>query len=412
VTANRARCVLAVAASVFAFVLAPTARADTAVVGSSDLASNAPAIDNFGQDIPVFQGDTAGGYVLSSPTGGTITSWSFRSGGIDPGRKFVLRVVRPAGADWSAVTTSGPVAISSTAGTDAVQGPFSTSLPVQAGDRIALQAVDSQGEVPIEAGVSGSDGIRYFGAPLTDGSSAPLPPGSDMDNGQIVPIQATVESGSASPPPQPPQNQVPPEISGTPAVGQTLTCSSGSWGGTGPFTYSDVWTQRTRVTVHPPGHHPHTQFVSQQAGTGPTLQVPDLVPATSTITCTVTARSDFGSADATSPPVAVQATVPVLGRRRVGRRFVPARPAVSLSGGTPVIGSCSTGTWLHHPDRYRFFWYSGAHHSNPLAGKRLVGRRQTFRLRKADARRWLACRVIAYNAAGHSQSVSSQIHGR
>ena len=402
---------LAVVAGMFALVLTPSARADTAIVGSSDLPSNAPAIDSFGQDIPVFQGDTAGGYVLSSPTDGTITSWRFRSGGIDPGRKFVLRVVRPAGADWSAVTTSGPAAVSSAAGTDAVQGPFTTSLPIQAGDRIALQAIDSQ-EVPIETGVSGSDGVRYFGAPLADGSTAALPPGSDMNNGQIVPIQATVEAGSATPHAQPPQNQVPPQISGTPAAGQTLTCAPGSWGGTGPFTYTDVWTQRTREIVRGPGVHVHVQYVSRQAGTGPTLQVPDLAPATSTIKCTVTAHNDLGSVDATSSPVAVLATVPVLGRRRVGRRLVPARPVISLGGGPLPTGTCSTGTWLHHPDRYRFYWYAGGHHSNPLAGKRIVGRRQTFRLRKGDARRWLACRVIAFNAAGHAQAVSAQVQGR
>jgi hypothetical protein len=401
---------VAVAAGMLALVLAPSARADTAIVGSTDLGSNAPVIDNFGQDIPVFQGDSAGGYVLSAPANGTITSWSFRSGGIDPGRKFVLRVVRPAGGDWSAVTTSGPAAISSAAGTDAVQGPFTTSLPVQAGDRIALQAVDSQGEVPIETGVSGSDGVRYFGAPLADGSSAALPPGSEMDNGQIVPIQATVQSGDA--PPQPPQNQVPPEISGTPAAGQTLTCAPGSWGGTGPFTYTEVWTQRTRETVHGPGVHSHIRYVSRPAGTGPTLQVPDLAPATSTIKCTVTAHNNLGTAEATSAAVTVQATAPVLGRRRVGRRFVPARPVISLSGGSPTTGTCSTGTWQHHPDHYRFYWFAGGHHSNPLAGKRIVGHRQTFRLRKSDARRWLACRVIAINAAGHTQAVSAQIHGR
>src|SRR5690242_19145033 len=81
---RRPRSAPAVVAGVFALVLAPSARADTTIVGSSDLASNAPAIDNLGQDIPVFQGAASGGYVLSSPTDGTITSWRFRSGGICP----------------------------------------------------------------------------------------------------------------------------------------------------------------------------------------------------------------------------------------------------------------------------------------------------------------------------------------
>jgi hypothetical protein len=387
---------------------APSASADPVTVGSTDLASNAPTKDEFGQDIPVFQGATSGGYVLSSPMAGTITSWRFRSGGIGPGKTFVLRVLRPAGSDWAAVATSGPAAVTSAADADVVQGPFTTSLPVEAGDRIALQAVDAS-DVPIEAGVPGSDGVRYFGGAVSDGSTASLPPGSEMNNGQIVPVQATVESAGT---PQAPQNQVPPKITGTPAAGETLTCEPGSWGGTAPFTYSDVWTERTRVIAHGPGRRSHASYVSRQAGTGPTFEVPDLAPATSTITCTVTAQNSLGTADARSAPVVVRPTVPALGRRRAGRRFVAALPVISLAGSGPTTGTCSTGKWLHHPTRYRFLWYSGARRHNPLAGKRLVGRRQTLRLRPADARRWLACRVIAYNDAGHAQAISAQVHGQ
>ncbi|MGH8984183.1 MAG: calcium-binding protein, partial [Acidimicrobiia bacterium] len=39
----------------------------------------------------------------------------------------------------------------------------------------------------------------------------------------------------------PPANESPPETSGTPRAGETLTASSGSWGGTAPITYRYQW---------------------------------------------------------------------------------------------------------------------------------------------------------------------------
>ena len=406
------RFVAVLVAGLCVLVFASAARADTTIVGSTTLVSNSPNIDLLGQNIAVFQGDAAGGYVLASPTAGTVVSWSFRSGGIAPGKTFVLRVLRPAGGGWTAVATSGPAAISSAAGTDAVQGPFATSLPVQAGDRIGLQPVDDA-NTPIETGVSGADGIRYFSAPLADGASAMLAPGAGMDNGQVVPVQATVQftpnqpGGGPPPPPQPPQppqNQVPPHITGTPAAAQTLTCDPGSWGGTGPFTYTQTWNQRTLQPafhgIH--GQRPPATYVTRQAGTGPTLVVADLAPNTSTITCTVTAHGSAGTTNADTAPVTVQATAPVPAPRRLGHRVVPARPVISLSpvAGVGVVGTCSKGTWLHYPVRFRFFWYSGG---------RVVGHAQRYRLRRTDAHRLLRCRVYAYNAAGRGLAISAPV---
>ena len=73
---------------------------------------------------------------------------------------------------------------------------------------------------------------------------------------------AIPSSGSAPPPPPPPPPTTPPpppnptgapantrraEITGTPAVGATLTASIGSWSGPTPMTYSYRW-QRCSVT--------------------------------------------------------------------------------------------------------------------------------------------------------------------
>lgn len=398
-------------ASMCALMLAPAAQADTATIGMTTFASTPTPPIFTGQNIPVFQGAAASNYVLASPTTGTIVSWSFLSGGVAPGKTFALRVLRPAGAGWTAVATSGPAAVSSPEGSDITQGPFLTSLPVQAGDRVALQPIND-GNVPIETGANGSDGIRYFDAPFADGSTAMQSLGSAMNNGQVIPVQATVQPASAPPPaPQPPQNQVLPSITGTPAAGQTLTCDPGGWGGTDPITFSEVWTQRVVHHKVLPHHRVATVHVNTQIGTGPTVVVPDLPPDTSTITCTVTAQSSAGTVTLVTAPLTIQATKPVLANRRVHLHLVPIHPVITLGAGAGALSTCSTGTWLHYPARYRFDWYAGRHAKNPVAGKRIVSHRQSYRLHAADARRWLVCRVIAYNAAGHTVAFSGQVAG-
>src|SRR5205807_1386098 len=119
------------------------ARASTVVIGDLALGTNAPNLDALGPQIPIFQGDADPGYVVSSPVTGTVTSWMFRSGGAAVGRTFVLRVLRPPavpGGAWTAVGTSAAATVPADAvGADSALGPFSTSLSITAGDRIALQ---------------------------------------------------------------------------------------------------------------------------------------------------------------------------------------------------------------------------------------------------------------------------------
>jgi hypothetical protein len=417
----RNRRLTAVLAALFALTLSATAHAETATVGMTTFVSDSPAPAALGQNIPVFQGAAGSNYVLAAPKSGTITSWSFLSGGVAPGRQFALRVLRPSGSAFTAVATSGPAAVSSPALSDIVQGPFVTSLPVHAGDRIALQAINDA-DVPIEQGAAGVDGIRYFLAGFADGASAT--PFTTDNNAQIVPVRATIEVAAPAPPGNPPpgnppaapapvapQNQVPPSITGTPAAGQTLTCDPGSWGGDAPITYTETWTQRTLQRVARPHAKVTTIHVTKQLGTGATITVADLAPDTTTISCTVTAQNSAGTVTATTvPTVTVQATAPEIASRFVIARFFVQRPEITLNAAARSIATCSTGAWLHFPTKYRFDWYAGRKSPTkaPAAGKRIVSHRATYRLRAIDAKRWLTCRVIAYNAAGHGISFSTQ----
>jgi hypothetical protein len=215
----------------------PGAAADTTVIGEQNLVPNAAAIDQLGQNIPVFQGDAGGGYVLGSPRAGTITSWSFLSGGVATGSRFELAVLAPTGqtgTGWRLLASSDPVAVSSATGTDAVNGPFPVQIPIDVGQRIALVSLDDA-NVPIESGTQNMDGIRFFSEPFASvGSSQDVV--STADSGQVVPIQATVAFTGAA---LPPVNTAPPSVSGTPRQFETLTGDPGLWqNGVGNFTYS------------------------------------------------------------------------------------------------------------------------------------------------------------------------------
>jgi hypothetical protein len=82
----------------------------------------------------------------------------------------------------------------------------------------------------------------------------------------------------------PPSNTVAPVISGTPTVGQTLSCSTGTWLGTLPITYTYQWRRGVSNIL------------------GATSSTYTLVQADASfaVTCIVTATNAAGSADSTS----------------------------------------------------------------------------------------------------------------
>jgi hypothetical protein len=264
---------------------APGAVAASAIVGEVALTPNAVNLDSTGQDIPVFQGDTSGNYVLTVPHDGTITSWSFLSGGVSTGSTFVLRLLRSTdgnGESWEALDTSAVATVTSATGTDAVDGPFVTSVPVSAGERIALEPVNGS-STPVETGISGVDGVRYFSAPFGDGSSSSLPAGATMDNGQVVPIQATETFTPANTSLSAPADTTAPAITGVPAVGNSLSCGTGAWTNT-PTGYSYQWARGQAVITGATGQ----TYVTTSADSGQSL------------TCRVTAVNSAGAGQASS----------------------------------------------------------------------------------------------------------------
>jgi len=82
----------------------------------------------------------------------------------------------------------------------------------------------------------------------------------------------------------PPSNTVAPLLSGTPTVGQVLSCSTGTWVGTLPITYAYQWRRGVSNIL------------------GATSSTYTLVQADASfaVTCIVTATNGAGSADSTS----------------------------------------------------------------------------------------------------------------
>jgi hypothetical protein len=179
----------------------------------------------------------------------------------------------------------------------------------------------------------------------------------------------------------PPSNNGKPSISGTPAVGQTLTCDNGSWTGN-PTGFSYQWSSDGTPI---PGATAQT-YVVQSADQGHTL------------TCTVIASNNGGpSQPATSAGVAIPAAAPP-----------PAAPtnttAPSISG-TATVGqplSCSNGNWNNSPTGFGYQWNRIGTPIQGAAGS-------TYEVQIPDEGTTLTCTVTATNQSGSTQATSPGI---
>jgi hypothetical protein len=125
--------------------------------------------------------DTETGARLTSPVTGRIIRWHVV---MAEGGPFYLRTLRPSGSAFIATGTSGP-------GTPTNTGlqTFSTSLPIQAGEAIGLEA---HGPNTSEVGFATGTGLEsYFWEPaLTEGTTSPAP---SKLTGEIAAFNAEVQ---------------------------------------------------------------------------------------------------------------------------------------------------------------------------------------------------------------------------
>lgn len=173
-----------------------------------------------------------------------------------------------------------------------------------------------------------------------------------------------------------PTNTEAPTISGAGNVGETQYCSPGSWEGN-PSSYSYEWTAHG----FPVGYSESYVAESWQSG--------------NSLTCTVTAYNEAGSASAQSAPVEVPAPP---------QQAPLSSQAPSISG-TPTVTetlSCAPGSWENDPASYAYEWTrDGAPISEAST--------ETYVVQEADQGHSLGCTVTASNNAGSASAQSALV---
>jgi hypothetical protein len=175
-----------------------------------------------------------------------------------------------------------------------------------------------------------------------------------------------------------PVNTGPPMVSGTPAVGQTLSCSDGVWTNA-PTGFGFQWN-RDGVAI------------TDSTGSTYTVQAADHGHM---LTCAVTASNAAGAGSpATSAGVAVPPAPPQ------GPPVSTAPPEISGTPTPPHTLTCSRGAWSNDPTGYSFQWYRSG---QPIPGA--TG--STYVVQISDEAQNLTCVVIASNPAGSGKGASS-----
>jgi hypothetical protein len=171
-----------------------------------------------------------------------------------------------------------------------------------------------------------------------------------------------------------PENVEPPQVTGTAAVGSTLTCFPGRWNGTPTPTLTYAWMHGGEVLAET---NTYTVAAKDQGHS---------------LSCVVTAKNNSGSVFAQSSN---SAEVP---------------PAISPSDterpevfGMPIVGetlSCSQGVWNGQPmPTYTFQWLrDGAEIRAATANSYVV--------KSEDRGHTLSCVVTATNVNGHAEATS------
>jgi hypothetical protein len=191
----------------------------------------------------------------------------------------------------------------------------------------------------------------------------------------LVPL--TLSDQLPSLPPPPPAVVTQPAVTGTPAVGQTLTCSTGTWSAA-PTSYAYQW-RRGGANI---GTNASTYMIVA-ADQGYNLD------------CVVTATNAVGSTAA--PPSNAIAIPAALG--------APANTTLPAVTGTAATGStltCSQGAWSNSPTSFAYQWRRD--------GTTNIGAAvSTYVVATADEGHSLTCVVTATNAAGSTPAISNAI---
>ena len=162
-----------------------------------------------------------------------------------------------------------------------------------------------------------------------------------------------------------------PSITGTVAVGSTVTCDPGSW--TGAPSYNFAWQDNGAPIA---------------AATAPTYAVPLTYEGTK-LTCVVTASNIVGAVSAASAATAVPLVAPT--------NTTPPSITGTLAVGAALV--CTSGVWTGGPT-YKYAW---DRNGSAISGAVTAA----YTVQAADEGDALTCVVTASNAAGATSAVST-----
>ncbi len=257
----------------------------------------------------------------------------------------VRAVVTAKNADGTSAATSAPSAAVASAAPKRKKAPTITGT---AQDGQLLTAVDGtwKGTQPLSLTYQWQSCQRGPCSPISGATTASYRATTAQLGQKLrVLVTATNAAGSATAAskrtaivvPGPPVALTPPSIAGEPVVEQTLTAEPGSWGGTGPFTYSYQWL----------GCNLLGECEDISGATGSSYTVGPLQAANS-IEVTVTATNSLGSSSATSPKTSL------VGGLLPANTVLPSITGLLQDGG---LLSALTGTWSGtEPLSFSYVW--------------------------------------------------------
>lgn len=192
---------------------------------------------------------------------------------------------------------------------------------------------------------------------------------------------AGTASAFAAAPVPPPSSGTPPVISGTPAVGATLTTDAGTWNGD-PTSFQYQWL-RCSTTCAPITGATGSAYTATSDDRGATLAV------------TVTATNSAGSASQTSSPTTTVVGVPTN----------TSKPTITGATKVGVTLTATPGTWTDAPAMYAYQWQRcSSSGCTTITGATAP----TYTLTRSDKGHHIRVAVTATNAAGSATATSAK----
>jgi hypothetical protein len=189
-------------------------------------------------------------------------------------------------------------------------------------------------------------------------------------------------------------NSVAPAESGTTTVGQTLSCTTGTWAnmaGSNP-TYSYQWQRDVA------GNSSYGNIGAATASTYALVTADD----TCHVRCVVTAHNTNAATPSANSNASAIVTL-----------AIPTNSVAPVASGTAQVGrsvSCTTGTWTSTPSSYAYQWQDSADGSTGWANI-ASATSSSYLIAAGELNDYLRCNVTATNDGGTSSATPSNVLG-